>query len=112
MERNAAGVPSIEDQETRVGPAAAPGAGMVSRRDVLVGMTGIACAWSSHAASELVVAQVGPMTGPLGPNGVANYLGAKACFDSVNAHDGINGAKIRFVREDDRYKADETLRLL
>ena len=85
---------------------------MLSRRDVLVGMTGIACAWSSHAASELVVAQVGPMTGPLGPNGVANYLGAKACFDFVNAHDGINGAKIRFVREDDRYKADETLRLL
>jgi ABC-type branched-subunit amino acid transport system substrate-binding protein len=85
---------------------------MMNRRDLLVGMTGIGYAWSSHAASELVVAQVGPMTGPLGPNGVANFLGAKACFDLVNAQGGVNGEKIRFVREDDRYKADETLRLL
>jgi len=84
----------------------------MNRRDLLVGMTGIACAWSSHAASELVVAQVGPMTGPLGPNGIANFVGAKACFDLVNAQGGVNGAKIRFVREDDQYKTEETLRLL
>lgn len=84
----------------------------MNRRDLLVGVTGIACAWSSRAASELVVAQVGPMTGPLGPNGIANFVGAKACFDLVNVQGGINGATIRFVREDDQYKTEETLRLL
>jgi len=84
----------------------------MNRRDLLVGVTGIACAWSSHAASEVVVAQVGPMTGPLGPNGIANFVGAKACFDRVNAEGGVHGAKIRFVREDDQYKTEETLRLL
>jgi len=52
------------------------------------------------------------MTGPLGPNGIANFVGAKACFDLVNAQGGVNGAKIRFVREDDQYKTEETLRLL
>jgi len=112
MERYAADIPSIDSQETNVGPATGSIMGMMNRRGLLVGMTGMACTWSSHAVSELVVAQVGPMTGPLGPNGLANYLGAKACFDFVNTQDGINGAKIRFVREDDRYKADETVRLL
>jgi branched-chain amino acid transport system substrate-binding protein len=63
-------------------------------------------------AAELVIAQVAPMTGPLGANGQANFIGAKACFDEVNSRGGINGAKIRFIREDDQYKPDETMRLL
>lgn len=66
----------------------------------------------SWAATDLVVAQVSPLTGPLGPNGIANYLGAKACFDLVNAQGGVNGAKVRFVREDDQYKPEQTIRLL
>ena len=63
-------------------------------------------------AQDVVVAHVGPMSGPLAGNGIANYEGAKAYFDQVNAQGGINGQKIRLVREDDQYKADETIRLV
>src|SRR5205814_6256191 len=35
MERNAADVPSIDDQGTRVGPAAGPRMGTMNRRDLL-----------------------------------------------------------------------------
>ena len=63
-------------------------------------------------AQDVVVADVGPMSGPLAGNGIANYEGAKAYFDQVNAQGGINGQKIRLVREDDQYKADETIRLV
>lgn len=84
----------------------------MNRRDLLVAVSGMACAGSSYAAAELVVAQVSPLSGPLGPNGMANYLGAKAYFDFVNSQGGVDGAKIRFVREDDQYKVDETLRLI
>lgn len=73
------------------------------------------CAWLlclQAAAADLVVAQVFPKTGPLAATGLGNYLGAKAYFDQVNAQGGINGRAIRFVFEDDQYKADETVRLL
>lgn len=63
-------------------------------------------------AGEIVVAQVAPKTGPLGPNGIGNYIGAKAVFDDVNARGGIHGQKIRFVYEDDKYQPAETIRLL
>jgi branched-chain amino acid transport system substrate-binding protein len=59
-----------------------------------------------------VVAHVGPFSGPLAVNGEANYVGAKAYFDAVNAEGGIGGRRIRFVREDDAYKPEETVRLL
>lgn len=75
----------------------------------------VAAAWciglTVHAA-EIVVAQVSPATGPLGPNGDANYIGAKAYFDQVNAQGGVAGQRIRFVREDDQYKPEETLRVM
>lgn len=66
---------------------------------------------TAHAA-EVVVAQVSPATGPLGPNGDANYIGAKAYFDQINAQGGVGGQRIRFVREDDQYKPDETIRVM
>lgn len=72
----------------------------------------LACVACSASHAEIVVAQVSPRTGPLGPNGVANYSGAKALFDDVNAKGGVHGQKIRFVFEDDQYKPEETLRLL
>ena len=72
----------------------------------------LALPFQTASAQEVVVAHVGPMSGPLAVNGVANYEGAKAYFDQVNAQGGINGQKIRLVREDDQYKADETIRLV
>lgn len=72
-------------------------------------VTCFACS-ASHA--EIVIAQVSPRSGPLGPNGVANYSGAKALIDEVNAKGGIHGQRIRLVFEDDQYKPEETIRLL
>ncbi|NDY91380.1 ABC transporter substrate-binding protein [Ideonella livida] len=63
-------------------------------------------------AADLVVAQVAPFSGPLAVNGEANYLGAKAYFDQVNAQGGVQGNRIRFVREDDQYQPAETVRLV
>lgn len=64
------------------------------------------------ARADVVIAQISPQTGPLGGNGTANAVGARAYFEQVNAQGGVNGHRIRFVVEDDQYKADETVRLL
>lgn len=80
-------------------------------RLVMRGLVGwLLCANAS--ASDIVIAQVAPFSGPLASNGEANYAGAKAYFDYVNSHGGIHGRMIRFIREDDAYKPDETLRLM
>lgn len=63
-------------------------------------------------AAELAVAHVGPFSGPLAENGEQNWIGAKACIDRVNAEGGVNGHRIRLLREDDRYDAAETQRLI
>ena len=63
-------------------------------------------------AADLVVAHIGPFTGPLADNANGNYIGAKAYIDDVNANGGVNGKMIRLVREDDQYKPAETARLL
>lgn len=62
-------------------------------------------------ASDIVIAQVAPFSGPLAPTG--NYLraGAQLYFDSANAGGGIHGAKLRLIAKDDGYKAEETVRL-
>lgn len=63
-------------------------------------------------AQDIVVASIGPLTGPLAGNGAANFEGAKAYFDQVNAQGGINGQKIKLLGEDDQYKTSETIRLV
>ncbi len=63
-------------------------------------------------AAELVVAHVGPFSGPLAENGEQNWIGAKACIAKVNAEGGVNGNTIRLVREDDHYDAAQTQRLV
>lgn len=68
--------------------------------------------WQLASAGELVVADVGPFTGPLAGNGLANYEGSRACVEEANAAGGINGHTLRLVREDDHYVPDDTVRLL
>jgi branched-chain amino acid transport system substrate-binding protein len=67
---------------------------------------------SGGHTGELVVGHVGPFSGPLSGNGLANHEGAKACVDELNAAGGVNGNTLKLVREDDQYKPDETVRLL
>jgi branched-chain amino acid transport system substrate-binding protein len=83
----------------------------MKRRELPFALAGMA-SLAAGAAQELVIAQVAPMTGPLGVGAQANFVGAKAWFDHVNDHGGIHGATIRLVQEDDRYKPQETIRLL
>jgi branched-chain amino acid transport system substrate-binding protein len=64
------------------------------------------------SAGEVVVGHVGPFTGPLSGNGLANLYGGMACIDEVNAAGGVHGNTLRLVREDDKYNPEETIRLL
>ena len=64
------------------------------------------------AAGEVVLAHVGPFSGPLGVNGLANLEGAKACIADANAAGGINGNILRLVERDDEYKPEKTIALM
>ncbi len=64
------------------------------------------------AAGELVIAHVGPFSGPLAPNGLANLEGGKACVAEANAAQGVNGNTLRLVSYDDEYKPAQTISLL
>jgi branched-chain amino acid transport system substrate-binding protein len=71
-----------------------------------------AVAPAAALAGDIVVAQVAPFSGPLAQNGEQNWLGSRIYFDHVNAAGGLNGSRVRFVREDDRYQPAETIRLI
>jgi ABC-type branched-subunit amino acid transport system substrate-binding protein len=64
------------------------------------------------AAGEIVVAHVGPFTGPLAGNGLSNLEGSKACIAEANAANGVNGNSLRLVQQDDEYKAARTIQLM
>lgn len=64
------------------------------------------------AASDLLVVQVGPLSGPQGVTGRAIGAGARLYFDHVNATGGINGAALRFVSRDDAQNPETTVRLV
>ena len=63
-------------------------------------------------AGEIVVAHVGPFTGPLSVNGLANLAGSKACISEINAASGVNGNTLRLVQHDDEYKPEKTIQLM
>lgn len=62
-------------------------------------------------ATDILVAQVAALSGPLAPTGGHLRAGAQLYFDAINAGGGIHGAKLRLISKDDGYKADETVRL-
>src|SRR5690606_29062973 len=63
-------------------------------------------------AGELVVAHVGPFSGPLSVNGLSNLAGAKVCVAEANAANGVNGNTLRLVDYDDGYKPENTIALM
>ncbi len=62
-------------------------------------------------ASELVLAQVAPLSGPLAPTGLAYRAGINLYIASVNANGGIHGNSLKLVSVDDEYKTEQTVAL-
>jgi branched-chain amino acid transport system substrate-binding protein len=69
----------------------------------------VGTALPAHAAPEVVIGQVVPLTGVIAGTGDEYSSGAAAYFASVNAKGGIYGRKIRVVQKDDAYKPEATL---
>ena len=59
--------------------------------------------------TEIVIGALGVLTGPLYNNGKTIYDGAETVYNEVNAAGGINGRKIRYVREDDACRPDQAV---
>jgi branched-chain amino acid transport system substrate-binding protein len=66
-------------------------------------LAGAAC------ANDLVVAQIVPLTGPVGGPGSQFAAGASLYFDHVNATGGIQGKKIQHLKLDDKYDVTESV---
>lgn len=81
----------------------------------MVTLTGLyfACIVSASAqgvsASEILLGQTGPLSGPLAELGKESVAGSKAYFDHINAHGGVNGRKIRLITLDDGYDTDRAI---
>jgi len=60
-------------------------------------------------AAQIVVGQVGPMSGLEASQGRAYAAGMQLVFDSVNRAGGVNGHSFTLVRKDDGGRPDDTL---
>lgn len=69
-------------------------------------------AGGAHAAGEVHLTQVLPLTGAIAVNAAGLQAGAKAYIDLVNAAGGVNGATIVLDTLDDQYKPDETVKMV
>ncbi len=85
---------------------------MTRRRTLLLAAAaGAVVPRAALSAEVLTIGQIAPLSGVLATTGAQMVLGAKVCFDAVNARGGIHGAQIRTLVADDGYKVPETVRL-
>ena len=54
-------------------------------------------------ATEILIGEVQPMSGPASLIGKAGAAGSKLAIAEINANGGINGRKLRAIYEDDGY---------
>lgn len=59
--------------------------------------------------TEILIGDVGPISGPVALLGFAHTLGVKAAIAEVNAAGGINGRHVRNITEDDGYVNSRTI---
>lgn len=78
---------------------------MRGRQWLFIGMLALAAV----ARAEIMVAQVAPMSGPIGVEGLEYNSGIKLALASVNAHGGVLGQKLLLQVEDDEYNPDKTV---
>jgi branched-chain amino acid transport system substrate-binding protein len=76
---------------------------------VLVGAAQPALAEVGVTDNEILIGALGVLTGPLYNNGKTIYDGVETVYNEVNAAGGINGRKIRYVREDDACKPEQAI---
>jgi branched-chain amino acid transport system substrate-binding protein len=62
-------------------------------------------------AAEIIVGQVGPMSGPEAGQGRAYAAGMQLHFNAMNKVGGINGHKFTLLRKDDGGRPDDTVTL-
>jgi branched-chain amino acid transport system substrate-binding protein len=73
-------------------------------RLALAGLAGLAGLPSvAQERRAIVLGQSVPLTGPAAQLGIQMQLGARACFDPVNAAGGINGVPVQLRTLDDGY---------
>jgi branched-chain amino acid transport system substrate-binding protein len=72
------------------------------RKLLMLGMTLSLFAATSARADDLVIAVIGPLTGPLAAIGDQFKAGAQTAADAINAKGGVLGRKIRIQLEDDQ----------
>ena len=63
-------------------------------------------------AQDILVGHVAGYTGPVTKDSSEMGAGAQVYFDSVNAHGGLLGRKIRLVVADDHFKPEQTSELI
>lgn len=61
------------------------------------------------ARADVVVAQVTPLSGPIGVEGKEYNFGIKVALAAINADGGVLGQKIAFQAEDDEYNPEKTV---
>lgn len=61
------------------------------------------------ARAELVVAQVAPMSGPIGVEGREYNSGVRLAIAAANAGGGVLGQKLALTTEDDEYNPEKTV---
>jgi ABC-type branched-subunit amino acid transport system substrate-binding protein len=68
-------------------------------------------AWSQKGLTpgEIAVGSCSALQGPAGALGSETVLGAKAYFNLVNEHGGVNGRKLKLVSYDDSYEPEKTI---
>lgn len=66
---------------------------------------------TSSQASEIILGQVAPFSGPLAPTGTAYRAGINLYIESLNASGGILGSRLKLVSTDDEYKSEQTVKL-
>lgn len=69
-------------------------------------------AFAAPAPASLTVAQIAPMSGPIGEEGKAYNLGIRIAIDALNARGGLHGQKVVLNTLDDEYKPDLTVELI
>jgi ABC-type branched-subunit amino acid transport system substrate-binding protein len=76
----------------------------MQRRNFVLASAAAALTWpaGSVAATDIVLGQSAPLTGPLSPPVLAFNAGAQLAFDTLNARGGVAGRRLRWMTADDQ----------